>query len=227
MKTRSYSSILVTTLLALAIPASILAEEQYQSAGETNHGVAAAKHHHYKLIDIGTFGGPNSSVNENAEVISKHETVVGGADTSTPDPNFPSICLFCGSSPNPFITHAFQWQDGAQTDLGALPGITSSFAQWTSKSGLSVGYSENGSIDPLLGIPEIRAVLWKDGQVVDLGTLGGGYESGAFAVNSKGQVAGVSLNLVPDSFDNIGGVTQQRTFLWENGLMRDLGAGRP
>jgi hypothetical protein len=45
MKTRSCSLILVTTLLALAIPLS---------------AAAAQKHHHYKVVDIGTFGGPQS-----------------------------------------------------------------------------------------------------------------------------------------------------------------------
>ena len=67
----------------------------------------------------------------------------------------------------------------------------------------------------------MHAVLWKDSQIVDLGTLEGGYESVAFTVNSRGQVAGVSQNLVPDPFDPFG--TQQRTFLWENGVMQDLG----
>ena len=57
MKTRSYSSIIVTTLLALAITAPVLAQQQHQSAAvEARHGVTAKKRHHYKLIDMGTFG---------------------------------------------------------------------------------------------------------------------------------------------------------------------------
>jgi probable HAF family extracellular repeat protein len=76
-------------------------------------------------------------------------------------------------------------------------------------------------IDPLLGVPEITAVLWKNGQIIDLGTLEGGYESLAFGVNSHGQVVGVSTNLVSDPFGPLG--TQNRTFLWQNGVMQDLG----
>jgi probable HAF family extracellular repeat protein len=172
-------------------------------------------HHHYKLIDVGTLGGPSSNVAV-AQIVTNHGTLVGAADTTTPDPNLP--CLPCQSS---FITHAFQWRDGVLTDLGALPGTNSSATLWTSNSGLSTGYSEVGFIDPLLGVPAIHAVLWRDGHIEDLGTLEGGYESLAFTVNSRGQVAGVSQNLVPDPFFIL--KTQSRTFLWEKGKMRDLG----
>jgi probable HAF family extracellular repeat protein len=120
-----------------------------------------------------------------------------------------------------FITHAFQWRDGVLTDLGALPGVNSSGAFWTSNSGLAVGFSENGSVDPLLGTSAIHAVLWGEGRIEDLGTLEGGYESIAFSVNSRGQVAGVSQNLMPDPFFPLG--TQSRTFLWEKGKIKDLG----
>ena len=83
--------------------------------------------------------------------------------------------------------------------------------------------SENGAIDPLYPgvVPEINAVLWKDGEIVNLGTIEGGYESNAFAVNDRGQVAGVFLNTIPDSFSPFG--LQVRAFLWQNGVMEDLG----
>jgi probable HAF family extracellular repeat protein len=73
----------------------------------------------------------------------------------------------------------------------------------------------------LLGVPEINAVLWEGGQIVNLGTLEGGYESNAFAVNDRGQVAGVFLNTIPDPFSPFG--LQVRAFLWQKGLMEDLG----
>src|SRR2546423_1497798 len=40
--------------------------------------------------DLGTFGGPSSSVAFYAQVLNNKGTVVGGADTSIPDPFFPN-----------------------------------------------------------------------------------------------------------------------------------------
>jgi probable HAF family extracellular repeat protein len=115
-------------------------------------------------------------------------------------------------------------RDGAVTELDVLPGGMNSQTIWISRSGLIAGFSENGLIDPLTGLPQGRAVLWtKDGQVNDLGTVPGGNESLATAVNSRGQVVGFSNNDVPDPFSLAGLVTQTRAFLWQNGVMQDLG----
>jgi len=199
----------MTLLVALALPVSLAAQER-------PHGQLKKEHSRYKVIDLGTFGGPNSFVQEELQVINSRGTAVGLAETTTPDPYAPncfdSECL---------VAHAFEWQKGKLTDLGALPGVNNSGANWISESGLIAGGSENGTIDPLLGGPEHHAVLWEKGQIIDLGTLGGGYESTAWTVNSRGQVAGDSLNLVPDPFNPAG--TQERTFLWQDGAMQDLG----
>jgi len=200
----------ITLLVALAIAVSSAAGDD----GNHHH-----KHHHYKLIDVGTFGGPQSFTQDLLHFQTRRGIVAGWADTQTPDPNYPNSCFFCG----PFMFHAFKWRNGVLTDLGALPGVNSSAAFWISDKGWSAGWSENGAIDPLLGTPEMRAVLWKDKEIIDLGTLEGGYESFAFGLNSRGQVTGVSLNLVPDSFSGFGFGTQQRTFLWKDGVMQDLG----
>jgi hypothetical protein len=58
---------------------------------------------------------------------------------------------------------------------------------------------ENGSIDPLTGFPETGAVLWKEGQIINLGTPGGNV-SVASAVNDHGQVVGGALTAIPDPF---------------------------
>src|SRR6185369_678921 len=79
-----------------------------------------------------------------------------------------------------------------------------------------------GLIDPLLGIPQTLAVVWQDGQIVSLGTLGGN-QSAALANNNRGQVVGIAANANPDPFSLAGFATQTRAFLWENGEMRDLG----
>ena len=206
MKTRSYSSILMTTLFALAIPLS---------------GAAAQNHHHYKLVDLGTFGGPTAygSINgPGLQLINNSGVVSSFADTAMPDPNAPTFCY----NPDCFLSHAFHWQDGVLTDIGALPGENSSASGPINERGWSVGQSQNGVIDPLVGIPETRATLWIDGRLVDLGTLGGN-QSLASSLNNEGIVVGISQNAIPDPVSLFGLGTQTRAFLWQNGVMHDLG----
>jgi probable HAF family extracellular repeat protein len=181
------------------------------------------EHSRYKLIDLGTFGGPGSGFTRFAKILNNKGTVIGGADTANPDPFDPN-CF----DPSCFVQHAFRWQTGVLTDLGVLPGGASSFALFINEAGQTVGVSQNGLIDPLTGIPEAVAVLWKGGEIINLGTLGGN-GSIAVALNNRGQVVGGAANAIPDEFSLspiVGGpffTTQTRAFLWENGVMRDLG----
>jgi probable HAF family extracellular repeat protein len=67
----------------------------------------------------------------------------------------------------------------------------------------------------------MNAVLWKNGHIINLGTLGG-YESLSSEVNARGQVVGHTTNNVPDSYFGVG--TQVCAFLWdEKNGMQDLG----
>jgi probable HAF family extracellular repeat protein len=189
---------------------------------------AAQEHHHYKLIDIGTFGGPQSYVNpgsgnetnNEAMVLNSGGSVTGSADFSTPDP-FPTFCF----NEDCFTAHAFVWKNGSKIDMGALPGGASSAANWIGSNGLVAGLSENGEIDPLIpGFPELRATLWAHGGIIDLGTLPeGGFESIANAVNAQGQVVGLATNEIPDPNSMVGLGFQTRAFIWQNGVMQDLG----
>jgi probable HAF family extracellular repeat protein len=179
----------------------------------------AAQQARYRLIDLGTFGGPASYFSNGFDgILNNHGAAAGWANTSTPDP-------FCFTAPNCFATHAFLAQNGAVTDLGVLDGGYDSQAVWISGNGLVIGLSQNGEFDPLVdGFPEVRAVLWRNGRIVDLGTLPeGGFESLANAVNNRGQVVGFALNTVEDSCSFVGFPTQVRAFLWQNGIMKDLG----
>ena len=179
--------------------------------------VAAQQAPRYRLVDLGTFGGPASYFSAGYDGLNNHGTAVGLSNTTIADP----ICFVR----NCFATHAFQWQNGLITDLGALPGGDVSQAVWISANGLTVGMSENGEFDPLVpGFPEVRGVLWRGGGIIDLGTLPeGGYESLANAVNNRGQAVGFAFNTVPDPCSLIGFPTQTRAFIWQDGAMQDLG----
>jgi probable HAF family extracellular repeat protein len=203
------SAIAVTLLVALAIPVQLVAQQP-----------------RYKLVDMGTLGGPQSYLNNGNDgnnaftALNNRGMLAGWADTSAPDP-FPAFCF----SDDCFVSHAFQWQNGVRTDLGALTDGLSSAALWVGQSGLIAGVSENGEIDPLLpGFPELQAVVWHHQRITGLGPLPeGGYESWANAVNSKGQVIGWATNTVPDANSMAGFPTQTRAFLWQDGAMQDLG----
>jgi probable HAF family extracellular repeat protein len=214
MKSRKLMCIAAMTLLTLlAIPARL--------AAQRNQG-HKQEHHHYKLIDVGTFGGPNTNVNPGTVVINKQGAVVGSADTTIPDPYAPN----CFNS-DCFVSHAFQWEDGIVSDLGALPGGYSSLALAINSPGQIVGVSQNGLIDSTTGIPAFVATVWDKGQIGDLGTFGGSF-SLAIANNNFRQVVGFAENNVPDPF-NFGSIlfvpspTEYRAFVWQDGQLEDLG----
>jgi probable HAF family extracellular repeat protein len=227
-------TIAMTSCPALVAPVLLPAQE-LQENKERREEKDSKEHHRYKLIDIGTFGGPESYINNAMSLgsprqINRNGTVVGSSATSIPSPPDSNFSV-CGGLDGtvPFAFRAFQWRDGDVTDLGALPGVDNcSVATSINARGEIVGYSENGLVDSLTGKRQIRAVLWKDGEIRDLGTFGGNH-SLVGSINNRGQVAGSALNAIPDPFsfyDLLLGFstgTQTRAFLWEDGHKHDLG----
>src|SRR5437588_3287171 len=209
-RTRSMLAIAIALFAALALPVPL-----------------AAQHTKYKLIDLGTFGGPASLIAPSsggpqnpARALTSRGVVVGQAETATPD-QFSPDCF----NPYCLASHAFRWQDGVLTDLGTLEGVDSdlsSGANWINDRGWIAGASYSGGIDPVTGFPARHAVLWKNCEIVDLGTLGEDF-SEANALNNRGQVVGLSLNGIPDPVSFFDQPTESRAFLWQNGIMQDLG----
>jgi probable HAF family extracellular repeat protein len=210
----------LASLILLAVALLMVSTQVSAQQGTT--------HHHYKLIDVGTFGGPQSFIADvgvpGGRFVNNGGIFTGFADTSTPDP-FPSACFW-----DCFVAHAFRWQDGVLTDIGAESNGLSSGSAWISQNGLIAGFAETGEIDPVTALPELHAALWQNGRITDLGALPGGYESVANAVNSRGQVVGGSVNAIPDpntlasfTYNFLYGTNQLRAILWQDGAMEDLG----
>lgn len=185
----------------------------------------AAQHTRYKLIDLGTFGGPSAygQAFPGSQLLNNAGVVAGAADITTPDPNAPN-CL----NPDCFLNHAFRWRGGVLTDLGTIPGGSISGVSSINARGWIAGISTTSETDPIIACgfqplcPQSHAVLWKDGAIIEIGTLGVGLESNSAYVNNSGAVVGFStINTSPDPFSFLGAPTH--AFIWRNGVMRDLG----
>jgi probable HAF family extracellular repeat protein len=97
-------------------------------------------------------------------------------------------------------------------DLGGLGSKTNySEALAVNNSGLVVG-------DTIVD-DSFRATAWINHVPQDLGTLGGPM-SQATAVNDSGQIVGFTSVLAPNQPEG----WQVRAFIWQNGVMTDLGS---
>jgi len=108
--------------------------------------------------------------------------------------------------------YAYLWENNVWTYLGTLPGpgLDYSVASDINNSSQIIGYSFTlgpGS--------SMRGWIWENGDMSELGTLGGD-KSSANAINDQGQVVGYSQIYHPEDY-----VTH--AFIWENGNMTDLG----
>ena len=141
-------------------------------------------------------------------MINDRGQVVGLADTKATKVGFP-------------VQHVFLWQDGKMRDLGvesSSPPMLNDRGQvlidaqpWADLQGLwdrgrlrVIGRALNvndvndrgqvvGAANPdKSGGPITHAFVWEGGNLTDLGTLPGGKESWALAINNRGQIIGYS-----------------------------------
>lgn len=172
-----------------------------------------AKHHKYKFIDLGTFGGPDSIIPFVQHVLTSDGTVVGIAETDIADPFAPNC-----ASPNCKVQNAFRWHEGTLTNLHGLYTGGESNVQGINQRGVIVGDAQIGLVDPLSGFPEINAVRWRHGDIENLGTLGGN-SSSALAISGNGQITGFSET---GFVDPLSGQAETHAFLLKNDVMYDL-----
>jgi probable HAF family extracellular repeat protein len=150
-----------------------------------------------QVIPLGTLGGGSSF----AVAINQRAQVVGGSATGSGE------------------LHAFLWEDGVMSDLGTLPGDTFSVSRGINKPGQIVGNSAprlpgffgDCPTTPRAVQPQ-HATLWDNGDIADLGTLGGTF-SIAKAINDHGRIVGSSTL----------SSGEEHAFLLRDGTMMDLG----
>jgi probable HAF family extracellular repeat protein len=163
--------------------------------------------HHYKVVDLGTFGGPDSSIPFVQHVLTNNGVLIGEAETNKADPFDPQC-----SNPNCRIQYGFEWRRGVRIRLSGLAAGASTDAQAVNSRGNIAGGSRDGTIDPVSG-PVMKAAIWPDGHIVSLGTLGG-LSSDALSISNNEMVTGWS-----QTADGV----ETHPFLWAQGKMHDLG----
>ncbi|MBV8344228.1 MAG: hypothetical protein JO190_04435 [Candidatus Eremiobacteraeota bacterium] len=155
-----------------------------------------------RMTQLPTLGGNNGM----AFGVNSLPQVIGFAETGKRD----SSCV----APQVFDFKGVIWQsDGTKVTLPPYPGDTVSLGFSINDEGQAVGSS--GTCGPVFSAaPAVHALLWRHRKPVDLGNLGAPLAS-ASHINNRGQVVGVS---------GLAGSGLFHAFLWQKGVMKDLGA---
>jgi len=166
-------------------------------------------------LDINSSGAVAYSIGNNAVIYSAGTTVslgsLGGSSSYASGINDSGVVVGLLST-----QRAFSYQNGTITDLGILGNgpMASSGALSVNNSGQVVGHSTTGRL--LQGrYVEYHAVQFGP-SITDLGTLGGWY-SVATSINAVGTIAGWSTTIAGSGSDSM------RPFVYENGIMKNLG----
>jgi probable HAF family extracellular repeat protein len=178
------------------------------------------------LTDLGTLGGPNSTVPWPVKNV--RGVVSGISQTADLDPSnefFSCSFFFPEAMSTGYRCVGFRWQNGVMTALPTLGG-KNGFATGTNNAGSTVGWAQNTTIDPTCvaaNTQQFRAVVWgRNGAVTrQLPPLGNDTTTAATAINDRGQVVGISgiCDQAAGRFSAI------RAVLWDsNGVPTSLGS---
>lgn len=176
----------------------------------------------YRLVDLGTFGGPisyGSADGPGGRILNNAGIVSSYADTAQPDPNAPNFCF----APDCLVDHAYRWRGGVLEDLGSLAPGASSLVAHINDRGWGVGISQTGIADPIFGGPQQVAAMFTGHRIIPLGFPPGGTESIGVYINNAGQAVSFGFNDIPDPYAPIPAGVQDRTFLWFRGQAIDIG----
>jgi probable HAF family extracellular repeat protein len=178
-----------------------------------------------KERDLGTFGGPDSTVYFGGPNATGQ--VAGFAETSTPDPNGEDFCGFAAQLvPSSGTCLGFLWQHGSMTPLSTLGGFNSA-ANAINDSGVIAGTAETATPDIECPGPQVlhfEPVVWDKGKVKELPTYGGDPDGIAVAINNHGQVAGASGDCSAFNVTSFYYLSPVHALLWQNGTVTNLGS---
>jgi probable HAF family extracellular repeat protein len=174
-----------------------------------------------ETFDLGTLGGPNSSVswpNHNDHF------VVGIAETPSLDPlgeRWSCAAFFPSSTGHTCL--GFVWHDGVMRPLPTLGG-NNGYAAGANRLGQIVGWAETAVHDPTCVAPQVlqfEAVIWgpRGNDIQQLPPLAGDPDSAATAINDRGQVVGISGTC----YKAVGALSAKHAVLWEDGRAIDIG----
>ncbi len=177
------------------------------------------------ILDLGTLGGPNSTVPFNVK--NTRGIISGISQTAKPDPlgEAWSSAAFYGPPNNVgFINLGFVWQDDRMRALPTLGG-NNGFATGANNAGLVVGWAENTCHDGTCVPPQVlqfRPVFWdtnRHDRIHEFPLIAGDTSGAATAINDVGQAVGISG--ICDQA--IGRHTARHAVLWQNGQAINLG----
>jgi probable HAF family extracellular repeat protein len=182
------------------------------------------------LTDLGTLGGPNSSVTWNVK--NTAGIIVGISQTADPQllgESWSSAAFY--STPNNvgYINLGFVWQNNEMRGLPTFPGGNNGFATGANNLGKVVGWAENGVHDPTCCCTQVLQFLpavWDLGsgdQIHDLPLISGDSSGAATAINDNGQIVGISG--ICDQA--VGRHTAKHAVLWQNGAVTDIYPNAP
>src|SRR5436190_18352148 len=183
------------------------------------------------LTDLGTLGGPNSSVTWNVK--NTQGIIVGISQTAGPEPlgeAWSSAAFY--STPNNvgYINLGFVWENNQMRGLPNFPGGNNGFATGANNLRQVAGWAETGVHDdtcwcqdePRHEVFQFLPAMWTlgppDDQIHELPLIPGDTSGAATAINDNGQIVGISG--ICDQAE--GRRTAKHAVLWENGTVTDI-----
>jgi probable HAF family extracellular repeat protein len=167
---------------------------------------------HGVISDLGAVDDRYSSA---AVSINDRGWSTGQSETGAIDPifNFP-------------LFHTALWKGTTMVDIGTLPGGNTSIPFSINNAGQVVAIGNNDIPDPFALFPsltQMRTFVWQDGQVQDIGTLGGPDAIPGPGCDNQRPGVIVGQSYVSFTQNPASGIPTLDPFLWDNGTMTDLG----